>query len=70
MKITKMFVYNLLIIVYASIFISNSTWFEKKKFFVNNFPKTSQQKVTIYVNVVGKKWLNFVQMTNNVFTDQ
>ena len=25
-----------------SAFISNSTWFEKKMFFINNFPKISQ----------------------------
>ena len=38
-------------------------------FFINNFPEFSQWKVTIYVNLVGKKWLNFVQVTN-IFTDQ
>ena len=38
------------------IFFSNSTWFEKKSFFIN------------FAKLVGKKSLNFVQMAN-VFTD-
>ena len=42
------------------IFISSSTWFDKKK------------KKCIFINfskLVGKEWLNFVQVTN-FFTEE
>ena len=48
-------------------FISNSTWFDKKK----------QKTKSVFMNfskLAGKKWLNFVQVTNifyrlTIFTD-
>ena len=41
------------------------SWYEKS-LFTDLFQKLV--KLTIYVNLVGKKWLNFVQLAN-IFID-